>query len=912
VTERQTSPVEALDPETMELVRAAVAPTADPEGAFPRMLRVLAADLSIATDPDLLQRSAAIAGVSRALSSSLAAHPELLTLPTGGWDSVPLRLRSMLISIAGDELMGKIGLSEATARLSDALDALVGDVLERARQMVASRHPMAPELRFAVIAMGKWGAREVNYYSDIDLVFVHEPEVGKETEARVTAIALASRVIADLSSQTFEGTALNVDVDLRPEGAIGPLSRSLDSYRAYYQRWGDAWELQALLKARPVAGDPDLRLRFRELADEVVWEVGLDVEALRSIRLLKARAEEEASSRDIKRSPGGIRDIEFAVQVLQLVHGRFDPDLRVTATLDAIEALGRHGYIEEAEAEELSADYIFLRRLEHRLQLWDLDQTHTMPDDLADRERIGRSLGLVGDPVVELERQLAVVRRGVRDLHERLYFRPILDALAGMGPTRLGPEEAGLRLAALGFKDVNAASRAFDDMTSGLSRRSRVMQQVLPLMLDWLSQSPDPDLGLDQMRLLLANTTDHGSLVTLLQNNPVAGERLCLLLGTGRLLGHLIDRIPEFIPRLADDQLIWDIRDAPGAVERLVGLLDSRPEPEAKVGTIRRFIRRRKLRIAARDVLGGASTEMTLGSLSDSADAALAGGLHALHPGPGPGLGVIAMGKWGGGELSYGSDVDLMYVYGEDHDRERATRLATDLERVIGEPGRHGEGYQLDSELRPEGRRGPLARSLESYRRYYQEWAQPWEVLALVKARPAVGDAGVLARFAELIEPVLWQERLEPGVAREIRMIKARVEAERIPPGQESAYHLKLGPGGLSDIEFLAQLLQLQHGGATTELRVTGTLPALRALRDAGRLAAQDFDSLHSAYLFLTRVRLRLHLQSGQPVDWYPTQPEQAAPLAASLGFDRQSEMHEEYRRHTRKARRVFEALFYE
>ena len=895
----------------MDLVRAAAAGVADPEGAVSRMLPIIDADPSIVADNEMLHRVAVITGASRALSASLATHPELLTEDPAEWDSLPLRLRSLLISIAGDELLGMIDVDQATTRLSEAIDSMVVDTLGGSRQAISARHPAAPDLAFAVIAMGKWGAREINYYSDIDLVFVHESVGGKETEARNTAIALASRLMADLSSQTFEGTALNVDVDLRPEGTIGPLSRSLDSYRAYYQRWGEAWELQALLKARPVAGDLDLGRRFREMADHVVWEVGLDVESLRSIRLLKGRAEEEAPARDIKRSPGGIRDIEFAVQILQLVHGRFDPDLRVTGTLDAIAALGTHGYIEQTEAERLADDYRFLRNLEHRLQLWDLTQTHTTPEELADRERIGRSLGLTGNPAAELDNRLAEVRREVRDLHERLYFRPILDSLAGLEHARLEPEDAGLRLAALGFKDVPAATRAFEDMTSGLSRRSRVMQQVLPLMLDWLSQSPDPDLGLGQMRLLLANTTDHGALVTLLQGNPVAGERLCLLLGTGRLLGDLIDRIPEFIPRLADEDLIWDIRDAAGATDRLVGLLDSRPDPDAKIGTIRRFVRRRKLRIAARDVLGDASIEMTLGALSESADATIAGGLHALRPDAGHGLGVIAMGKWGGRELSYGSDVDLMYVYADEAERETVSRLATDLERVVSEPGRHGDGYLLDSELRPEGRGGPLARSMDSFRRYYQEWAQPWELLALVKARPAVGDPGVLAGFAELIEPVVWRDEFDSVIAREIRSIKARVEAERIPTGEDPAYHLKLGPGGLSDVEFLTQLLQLQHGGAIPELRVTGTLPALRMMEQTGVLGSEDFKALHDAYLFLTRARLRLHLQRGQATDWFPTNIDQLARLAASLGFDRHSELHEEYRRHTRKARRAFEALFF-
>jgi glutamate-ammonia-ligase adenylyltransferase len=269
------------------------------------------------------------------------------------------------------------------------------------------------------------------------------------------------------------------------------------------------------------------------------------------------------------------------------------------------------------------------------------------------------------------------------------------------------------------------------------------------------------------------------------------------------------------------------------------------------------------------------------------------------------------MGKWGGRELSYGSDLDLMYVYRGETEREVAGKLATDLERVVSEPGRHGDGYELDSELRPEGRRGPLARSLESYRRYYREWAEPWEVLALVKGRPVAGDTGALEAFVEVVEPVLWAQGQDPRFLREIRAIKARIEAERIPFGQDPTDHLKLGPGGISDIEFVTQLLQLRHGAGMTTLRVTGTLPALRALHEGGIVEGGAFESLHEAYLFLTRLRLRLHLQRGQATDWFPTKPEQLSSLAASLGFERQGDLVEQYRRHTRRTRRVFEDLFY-
>ena len=847
--------------------------------------------------------------ISPPLADALTRRPDLVDGPKSG-DSTSARLQAILVQVALADIEGRADLVETTARLSDAMDDLVADELQAAVRHVSNRHPIASDIGFAVIAMGKWGSRELNYYSDIDLVFVHEPVDGEDNKSRAAALAIASRLMSTLSAPTFDGPTLNVDADLRPEGTMGPLSRSLEGYAGYYERWSEAWELQALLKARPAAGDAELGRRFRAMCDRIIWEEGLDVDALRSIRSIKERVEDGARTMDIKRSRGGIRDIEFAVQLLQLVHGRFDADLRVTSTLSAIEALNHHGYIDEEQAEKLSDGYRFLRNVEHRLQLRELKQTHTLPASEEGREWLGRALGFGQNPAAEFEQRLAEVRESARDLHEKLYFRPILESLVGLDDARLDPEAAAIRLEALGYRDVIGATKAVEDLTSGLSRRSRVMQQVLPLMLDWLSQSPDPDLGLSQLRLLMAHTRDHSALITLLQTNPVAGERLCTLLGTGKLLGDLMDRIPEFIPRLADEEALMRIREREDATSRLVGVLDSRPEEEAKIGTIRRFVRRRKLRIAARDILGDVTPETTLEALSDSADAAISAALHMTTE-PEVGFAVVAMGKWGGRELAYGSDVDLLYIHGDGRP-DRGMQVATALERVLSRPNRHGDAYDLDAGLRPEGKSGPLTRSVDSYRRYYAEWVEPWELLTLVRARPAGGDPGLLDDYFEMIEPVVWRNDLPTDIVRGIRAIKARVESERIPADEDPDFHLKLGPGGLSDVEFLVQLMQLQHGGHHPELRVTGTFTALRALRETELLSVADYEALHQAYLFCTRVRLRLHLQSGRPSDSLPTDRDETARLAASLGFDRTGTLREEYRKYTRRARRTFETLFYE
>lgn len=868
--------------------------------------------LSVVTEPVNNQETlAAIAVSSRALAQAIERNPALLGDPDQ-LESLPDRLRATLIAIAGDDLTGRIEMEEATARYSDAIDRLVTDALETAVESTTEKHPLAPKVPFTVVAMGKWGARELNYYSDLDVVFVHEPLPGEEHQSRAAALAIASRLVAILSSPTFDGPMLQVDTDLRPEGAMGPLSRSLESYTTYYDKWAEAWELQALLKARPAAGNPALGEGFDELAKRVVWETGLTVDALRSIRQIKIQTEERASRDDIKRSPGGIRDIEFTIQLLQLVHGRFDSDLRVRSTLAAIRELGSHGYIEDDEAARLLVSYTFLRDVEHRIQLWDLQQTHRLPPSTEARERIGRSLGFSDNPERELTGRLTEIKADVRSLHERLYFRPILDSLVGVPSAQLDRQEATLRLEALGFRDVAAASKALENMTAGLSRRSRVMHQVLPLMLDWLSQSPDPDLGLDQLRVLLSHTPDHSELVRLLQNNPLAGERLCLLLGTGHLLGDLMDRIPEFIPRLADDSRIRQIRAGDDVTHRLRVLLASRPEEDVQIGTIRRFVRRRQLRIAARDVLGEGSTEATIRALTETADAAVEGALYVLEGEAPSAFAIIAMGKWGGRELSYGSDLDVMYVFDGELERAAALTIASEMDRVLSQPSRHGPAYELDAELRPEGRKGAMARSFASFERYYSEWVEPWELLALVRARPATGDPQLCEAFSELMGSTLWGQPISDSMTHEVRRIKARVESERIPPGEDPDFHLKLGPGGQSDIEFVTQMLQLRHGHLISDLRVTGTFQALVALRNAEILNASDFNALHDSYLFCTRVRLRLHLQSGRVTNSLPTDAASTARLAASLGFDRTAELREQYRRYTRRARRSFEHLFYE
>ncbi|MEX1038075.1 MAG: bifunctional [glutamine synthetase] adenylyltransferase/[glutamine synthetase]-adenylyl-L-tyrosine phosphorylase [Acidimicrobiia bacterium] len=875
--------------------------------ALARLEPVLAAVAPASLTGDTLARLCAIASVSRALPATLANHPELIIPGTGEDHSLALQQRQALFQIAGDEVRGTIDLSEAMHRYSTFIDKLVGETLKSARERVAAQHPAAAEIEFAVIAMGKWGAQELNYYSDIDLLFVHGEHPADPEAGRSAALALASRLMATLSDSTFDGPGLIIDADLRPEGTMGPLTRRMEAYERYYEQWAEPWELQALIKARPAAGSTELGQQFGAIASRFVWEQGLDVEALRGLRRIKAMTEERANPEDIKRAPGGIRDIEFTVQMLQLVHGRHDPTVRERSTLGALTALETGEFITGEERSELEEGYRFLRRLEHQIQLWDLRQTHRFPGAEEDRSRLASNLGMTDAD--DLTARLRTTRSQARTLHERIYFRPVLESLVGSPSARLGPDRAGERLVALGFGNARESGQALEELTKGLSRRSRAMQQMMPLMLDWLSLAPDPDLGLSQLRLLLAHTPDHSSMVALLLNSPTTGERLAMLLGTGQLLGNLIDRIPESIPRLGSDEALDHIRDRDEAASRLLGLLASRPDFDDRIGTIRRFARRRRLRIAARDILRHPPITKTIEALSVTADAAMIGALEVAAPEQR--FAVIAMGRWGGGELSYGSDLDLMYVY-EGMVREEALAIPGRLRQILSDPGKHGEGYELDAGLRPEGKSGPIARSVESLSRYYDEWAEPWEILALTRARAVAGHPDVIRAFYDTINPVLWREKIEPEVIQSIRKIKARVETERIDPEEDADFHIKLGPGSLSDIEFVTQLLQLKHGAANPHLRTTVTPKALGALLEMGVIHQSDYNTLITSYEFCTEVRLRLHLQRGRFADSLPSDPAQLSKLASSLGYDRTVELRERFQQVTRRARRVFERLFYE
>ena len=864
-------------------------------------------------------RANAVRGASRSLAEILESAGEVLgasgPLPTRdeyaslmraarAQDVAELRRakRVRLLEIAARDLAGETALEEVGRALSDLADAC----------LEASLEALGGTSTLAVIAMGKLGARELNYSSDIDVMFV-------SADDPADAKPLAEKLLHELGDFAPEGQAFRIDTNLRPEGRSGALVRSLDGYLEYYNRWAKPWEHQALIKARHAAGT-DAGAALVERTRPLVFPPQVPAERVTAVRKMKERVETHAQrsvrrgrgteSDDVKLGPGGIRDIEFSVQLLQLVHGGTDESVRAPATLDALAALVDGGYVAEDDGAGLAVAYRWLRGVEHRLQLWQERQVHHLPAGEEDRGRVARVLGFKDTPSESALERFEAYHRGVladvRGRFEKLFYRPMIESLADGMSARLPEEALRERLRILGFRDVERAARTLSGLVAGSSRRARLFKVLTPALLRSLTATPQPDVGLFGFLTLGEALGNRLEALNALRDNPPALGALARVLGSGRLLGDVLAQVPEEL------SLVVDPHDEPRPKERGRLVREARAslgwrEPEARWDGLRRFKRREMLRIAVADVGGAVTVDGVGAGLADLADACLAGALDDLDV---P-LTVIGMGKLGGRELNYSSDVDVMFVH--DSDPAAAEKAAEELMRAIGEVTPEGQAFRVDAALRPEGKAGPLVRSLDSYVEYYERWSRPWEHLALLKARVAAGDEDLGGRFVAAARAYSYPAKLPPDALVEIRHLKARMEKERVPPGTDARRHLKFGPGGLADVEFSAQVLQLRWAHEREELQVTGTLDALDACWREGLLADADALRLAEAYRFLMKARNRLFLMAGRPQDALPVKPEELEALGVAMGYTDQprQEIEEDYLRLTRRARKVAERVIY-
>ncbi len=805
-------------------------------------------------------------------------------------------------------------VSVVSAALADLAGAVLDASLAIARTGTRFSAEQVASTSLAIIGMGKAGARELNYVSDVDVIFVGDGSMDVATH-------LAMQTMRNIHEQAAEPELWEVDANLRPEGKDGALVRSLESHVAYYERWASSWEFQALLKARPLAGDPELGQRYLEAIAPFVWTSASREGFVESVQRMRERVTAHIPTDQVdvqlKLGPGGLRDVEFTIQLLQLVHGQLDPDVRQGGTLLALIALADQGYIGRVEATEFARDYRFLRLLEHRLQLAHLRRTHLMPRDPDELRVLARASGIATSGA-DLVDQWQRTKQEVRHLHERLFYRPLLSAVAALPDDgfTLSSEQAVARLGAIGFRDPEGALRHIAALTGGVSRRAAIQRTLLPVMLQWFAEGADPDHGLLAFRRLSDDLGEAYWFLRMLRDSSAAAQRLTHVLSGSRFVGDLFERIPEAAAWLESDD---ELRPRPAAVlleEARVTVARHYDDLDAAAAALRTARRREVLRLALGAILGVISVDELGPGLSDITTATLTGVLALTHRfGDGIEFAIIAMGRYGGEELGFGSDADVIYVYKPAGASDEEAQ--TTAERIVKGLVRYTEDLRLpldlDINLRPEGKNGAPVRSLESYRAYYARWSLTWEAQALLRARGAVGEQSLIIEFEALADSVRYPASIDEAAVREVKRIKARVESERLPQAADPARHLKLGRGSLSDVEWFVQLLQLQHGAAIEGLRTTSTLDALAVATSEGLVSAADAAKLRDAWIFASRTRSALTLWTSKTADVLPTDRNQLEGVARIMDYPpgSASRLDDDYLRTTRLARQVFERLFY-
>ncbi len=838
-----------------------------------------------------------------------------------------VRYRRHLAQIALFDVLN-VSPTEAFPAVAAGLADLAGAALEAAVDVARREVPFpaadVAATPLAVIAMGKAGARELNYVSDVDVIFVTESTDTIGTDRAVlisTRLAIAAtHAITDLAA---EPGLWEVDANLRPEGKDGALVRTLDSHVAYYERWAKEWEFQALLKARPIAGSADLGERYAAAVGPFVWNSAKRPGFVESVQRMRERVTEHIPDaevdRQLKLGPGGLRDVEFTVQLLQLVHGRDDESVRVRSTLEAMDALTDAGYVGRPEAARFGPDYALLRVLEHRIQLRRLQRTHLMPSDEEELRVLARSSGLAKSASA-LETRWRGVKLEVRGLHERLFYRPLLSAVAASdGDIVLTSDQAVDRLGAIGFADPAGALSHIRALTQGTSRRAAIQRNLLPVLLRWMAEGPAPDRALLAFRRLSDTLGESSWFLRMLRDSSGAAHSLTTVLSESAFLSGLLERFPEAVAWLDEPDTLL----RPRPIESLLAEVTATTarhgdDVDGAAALVRSARRRETLRLGMAAVLGQLDVDALGPALSDVTESTLAGALTLARRDAPDGLefGVIAMGRYGGRELGFGSDADVLYVYRAPAEipSEQASRAAQTIVRELARLTDDAiHPFDLDIDLRPEGKNGPVVRTLDSYGAYYARWSLTWEAQALLRARGAVGDQQLLRDFEHLADRTRYPDHIDDQEIREVRRIKARVESERLPRGADPARHLKLGRGSLSDVEWFVQLLQLQHALTVPGLRTTSTLEALDAATDAGFIGAEDAERLGAAWRFASRTRSALVLWSGKTTDVLPVDRIQLEGVARLMEYPpgSASQLEDDYLGVTRRARQVFEREFY-
>lgn len=939
--------------------------------ALPTLLQILStsqhlADLLITDSEsyDLLRLTEGQPVARQMLVDELAAEVEAMADERAVMAALRrFKRRETLRICYGDVIRGQ-SLEMVTTQISYLADAILEAAIRVAwRKLTESRGlPRTGSggvARFVALALGKLGGTELNYSSDIDLIFLYDGDGATDGRKQLTNAEfferLAREVVRLLTEATDLGQCYRVDLRLRPQGQSGPTVPSLESALHYYDVLGRTWERQAYVKARPAAGDLSLGQEFLAQLEPWVYRRYLHRADITGIKALKRRIEhrterEGEDGHNVKTGRGGIRDIEFVIQFLQLLNGGDLPKLRTGNTLEAIAALEVAGCLTHQERSLLEENYRLLRKIEHRLQIMFDLQTHVLSDEPSELRKLAIRLGYQDKPQATAAalfesdyRNKTAVNRKILDhlLHDAFgdddQAEPEVDLVLDPDPPR---EQIVEVLSRHGFRDVDRAyanlmALSTEKIRFLSTRRCRhFLASIAPRLLRAIGATTDPDSTLVNLEKVSDSLGGKGVLWELFSFNLPTLHLYVELCATSHFLSGLLISNPGMLDELMDSLVLNRLPTLDTLRDTLGELCRAAEDIEP---ILHSFKNTQQLNVGVRDVLNKEDLQATTGALSDIAQVCLEQitqreyrrlveklGQPTIADGPRMGepseLVILALGKFGGRELNYHSDLDLVFLYEADGTTMHARRsrrsgetttnqhffseLGTRIIKLASQLGPHGRLYEIDTRLRPTGRNGILTMSLAEFTRYFSAGSgQLWERQALCKARVAYGSP----RVAQAAMEAVWQAAyLQPREATDVQVIRdmrARLEETAGPD------NLKRGPGGMVDVEFLVQILQLQHAGDNPALRVPGTLAALNALHSAGHLSDEDYHFLDRSYRFLRAVEARLRLMNATARDDLPENPHDLTRLARQLGFGGGATLLAECRALMRQNRECFDHL---
>jgi [glutamine synthetase] adenylyltransferase / [glutamine synthetase]-adenylyl-L-tyrosine phosphorylase len=812
--------------------------------------------------------------------------------------------RQAFLRIAIGDLVGRLGVVGTMAAMSRLADECIRGALEAAAGLVASQ--TGPAADFCVIAMGKLGAGELNLSSDIDLMYLCD-QMGEESARRV-----GEKVTELLSQGCFR-----TDLRLRPGGRNSPLVVSFDNALNFYESLGQTWERAALLRARPVAGAVAAGQRLIGELGRFIYRSYLDFDTLRQLRAMKRQVESELRTpdlveRNVKLGYGGIRELEFIVQALTLIYGGRDPRLRVAQTLDALDRLEAYGYMHRGRAQRLKEAYLFLRDVEHKLQVAAGLQVHTLPNGAEAQAVMATRMGFGKDAAARA--RFARILKAHRDLvatqfremlagGEERSARPVPELARRAWQAAFDPERAATALADLGFMHADESVAHLTLLAHGprhglaSPRRRELLEYLGPLLLDEIRALADPDLALKNMASFIAAIGARTSFLALLEEHTATRRVLLRLFASSSYLSTVFIRHPDMLDTLVRSDLARLHKSSAELTSDLSGLIAAAEDFESRLDAIRAFRHQEFLRIAIADLAGNLELDEIQVELTALAETVLREALSLAHgevaarraiP-TGLRLCAIAMGRLGAAEMSYNSDLDLIFVYHVPDEvasggREAASRIVQRLIGVLEARTREGYAYRLDLRLRPSGNAGPLVASLDGFRDYHRQSSAVWERQALVRARVVAGDSSLAEEVETARREFVYGRGLDAAAVSEIRAMRARMEHE-IGAEDRARLNLKQGRGGLVDVEFITQMMALRYAIELPALRVRGTVALIRALGEAGLTAAGDAAHLEADYRFLSRLEDRLRIESDQAAWALPTAREQLTPIARRAGY---------------------------